>query len=217
MTDVDFRHSDNRSDWADISIVQPVTGVQSKVVVRGPLTGATKSIELYLNFGAFGVGVIAGMQFDRVKPLLSGGDDLLFIGVDKRRREDVQFLEAFERSGGLGIGGEIDAAFGGDFLPSFGDESGLIRDALDGQIDDVFGDAQFQIELALHGLAEPAHIAIANMAAIFAQVDRNSVGTTEFGFDGGPYGIGFVATPGLAEGGDVVDVDAEFDHLGIGL
>ena len=102
-------------------------------------------------------------------------------------------------------------------MATFGDEGDLIRHAFNGEIDDVFGDAQFQIELALYALAEEADIAIVDMAAVFAEVDGDAIRAAEFGFDGGPDGVGFVAAPRLAEGRDVVDVDAEFDHLRVGL
>ena len=60
----------------------------------------------------------------------------------------------------------------------------------------------------MHGLAEESHIAIVDVPAIFAQMHRDAIRTTEFGLDGGPDGVRLVAPPCLAQGGDVVYVDA---------
>ena len=59
-------------------------------------------------------------------------------------------------------------------------------------------------------MAEDFQIAVLNVAAIFAEMNRDAVGTAEFGGGCGPNGIGLVGAPGLAKRGNVVDVDAEF-------
>ena len=50
------------------------------------------------------------------------------------------------------------------------------------------------------------------MATVLAQVDGDAIRAAEFRLDGGPHRVGLIAVPGLAKGGDVVDVDSEFDH-----
>ncbi len=70
---------------------------------------------------------------------------------------------------------------------------------------------------------EPAHVLILHMAAVLPQVDGNAVGAGFFahvgqfhriGFDGAAMRGGRRLIAGLAQGGDVVDVDAEEDHQG---
>jgi hypothetical protein len=56
------------------------------------------------------------------------------------------------------------------------------------------------------------NIRILNMAPVLAQMHGNAIGTAEMGFDGSPKRVGLIGTPSLAKRGDVVDIDAEFDH-----
>lgn len=50
------------------------------------------------------------------------------------------------------------------------------------------------------------------MTTIFAEMEGDAVGSAEFRLDGGPDGIGLDATSRLANGGYMVNVDAQFDH-----
>jgi hypothetical protein len=43
-------------------------------------------------------------------------------------------------------------------------------------------------------------------------MDDDAVRPGQLGQHGGGYGIGFAATPGLPEGGDMVNVDTETRH-----
>ena len=58
------------------------------------------------------------------------------------------------------------------------------------------------------------HVGVLDVAAVFAQVHGDAVGTAQVGLDGRPHGIGLPGAAGLAQGGNVVDVDAEFDQDG---
>ena len=55
-------------------------------------------------------------------------------------------------------------------------------------------------------------VGILNVAAIFAQMDGNAVGTANVCFDSSPDGLRFIGLPCLPDGGDVVNINAEFDH-----
>jgi hypothetical protein len=83
--------------------------------------------------------------------------------------------------------------------------------------DHLVGGGHLEVELDLGEFAQAAHVAIVlDVAAVLAQMHGDAVGAAEVGFHGGPHRVGFV--PGaarLAHGGDVVDVDAEFDHFSV--
>ncbi len=66
------------------------------------------------------------------------------------------------------------------------------------------------------GFAEDADVAVLDVAAVFPQVDGDAVGSGEFGEGGGVDGVGLDGAAGLADGGDVVDVDAEGEGWGGG-
>jgi hypothetical protein len=50
------------------------------------------------------------------------------------------------------------------------------------------------------------------MTTVFAQMERDRVGPAQFGLDRGPDRIGFVRLPGLANGCDMVNIDAQLRH-----
>ena len=70
----------------------------------------------------------------------------------------------------------------------------------------------FQVELHGDRLAEHAQVAVLNMAAIFAQMQRDAVGAAQFGQGRGPDRVGLVRAAGLAQRRYVVDIDAEKGH-----
>ena len=48
-----------------------------------------------------------------------------------------------------------------------------------------------------------------DVATVLANVDGDAVGTAQFAQDSRMHRIGFVAAPGLTDGGNVVDVDPQ--------
>ena len=70
----------------------------------------------------------------------------------------------------------------------------------------------FQVQLDGDRLAEDPQVAVLDVAAVLAEVEGDAVGPAQFGQGGRPDRIGLVGSPGLPDGGDVVDVDAEFRH-----
>ena len=69
--------------------------------------------------------------------------------------------------------------------------------------------------LSLRGndLAQQLDVAILDVPAIAAQVDRDALGTGQFGDERGGHRLRFARPPRLPEGGDVVDVEAESSWL----
>ena len=63
-----------------------------------------------------------------------------------------------------------------------------------------------------HGCAQTADILILDVAAILAQVGHDRISTCLLAQQGGAHRIGLAAAAGLAEGGDVVNVDAQARH-----
>ena len=65
-----------------------------------------------------------------------------------------------------------------------------------------------------HERPQQAQVALLDVAAVLAQVDGDAVGAAEQGQHRRRHGVGFVRPPRLPQRGDVVDVDAEPDHVG---
>ena len=90
---------------------------------------------------------------------------------------------------GLHGTGDVQSAFGGDLAFLFRHKCGLIRAKLEGYPNHFGSCGHFQIQPGRHRLAQPAHIAVLNMPAVSAQVDRDAVGSGQFGQNGRGYGI----------------------------
>ena len=152
--------------------------------------------------------------------------DLADAGTDPRRRLDLRNFGVDEDAGGDAglaqagdhvlepgfLADDVEAALGGHLVPPFRHQHGHFRPGRAGDADHLVSRRHFQVELDLRRFLEPADVGILDVPAILAQMHGDAIGAAQMRLDGAPDGIGFVSAPGLADGGDVVDVDAEFDH-----
>ena len=154
------------------------------------------------------------MEFDGVEAELAGEFDLGVGGVDEGGDEDANGLEALQDGGNaVGVAGEVEAVFGGDFLAAFGDEGGLVGKGLDGDFDDLGDDAHLEVELALDGVRGESWT---SRSLMWRRSSRRWTvmpsAPPSSALHGGPEGVGLVGAAGLAQRGNVVDVDAQFNH-----
>jgi hypothetical protein len=70
----------------------------------------------------------------------------------------------------------------------------------------------FQVQPGVHRAAQNVHIAVLDVAAVFAQMHDDARGSAQFGQGRGGGRFGFAAPAGLAQGGHVIHVDAENGH-----
>jgi hypothetical protein len=56
------------------------------------------------------------------------------------------------------------------------------------------------------------NVPILDVSPIFTQMDCDSIGSAEFGQDGGRHRIGLDGSTRLTHGGYVIDIDAQFNH-----
>ena len=144
--------------------------------------------------------------------------DLRQFGVDEHAADDAGFTEPGHRPLEFGfLPDDVQATFRGDFVPPFRHQHGHFRPDPAGDVDHFVGGGHFEVELDLREQAQLFNVVILNVAAVFAQVHGDAVGTAQMRFDGAPDGIGFVGLPRLADRGNVVDIDAQFDHSCISL
>ena len=118
-----------------------------------------------------------------------------------------------EPADGLGhrgpVAGHVEAPFGGHFLAPLGDERRLIGPHPAGDLDDLRVGGQLEIQLHRDRLAEHFEIAVLNVAAVFAEMDRDAVGPAQFGQHGGPDRVGLVGPPRLPQRRDMIDIHAK--------
>ena len=104
---------------------------------------------------------------------------------------------------------DIEAAFGGALLALLGNEAAGMRQVAKRNRQHLVGGGHLEIERPGQLALEPGDVGIRDVPAILAQVRGDAVGA---GFDGqmrGAQRIGMPAAARIADGRDVVDVDAE--------
>ena len=105
----------------------------------------------------------------------------------------------------------------GDFLPTFGHHADDFGFELVGEGDDLGRVGHFEIEPGANGLSQFPDVTVLNVAAVFAQMGGDAMSTRLLADQRGRHGVWFAdkksTVTGLPQSGDVVDVNAEFQHL----
>jgi len=78
-----------------------------------------------------------------------------------------------------------------------------------GDLDHLVGRSHFQIERQIRRGLDSLQILVTNVAAIFTQVSGDSVSANARHDLRGSHRVGMFATPRIADGGDVINVDAQ--------
>ncbi len=176
---------------------------------------ASKGIELAAAIGSLGgVGVSAGVQLDAGGAQLDGGLDLSGVGVDEKSNVDARVAAAGQRvRDAVALTDDVKTSLGRQFLTAFGHERCLVGLDLKCQGDDAGLDSELHVESDLHGLPQQSQVALLDVAAIFAEMDRDHVAPAQFGQHGRPDRVGLAPTANLTKRGHMIDIDTQARHV----
>src|SRR5215211_325442 len=217
MADIEFGEVGNALEESNVLAIQSVAGVDFQAQLASLARGVDQPFQLRPGLaGMERLGKSPGMELDELCADACGGFDLRRLRGNKQTNFDTGSIHAFagvaER---LPLGGDFQAAFGGNFLPPFGNDADDVGFYLEGDSNDLRRIRHFEIEPGLDGAADVPTVAIEDMAAIFAQMNGNPVGAGLFAEARGRQRVRFAgiaaAIPGLADGSDVIDIDAELE------
>ena len=107
------------------------------------------------------------------------------------------------------LAGGVEAALGGALLAPLRHDAGGVRPVAQRDRQHLVGRRHLQVERQRDRVAQPLDVAVADVPAVLAQMRGDAVGAGGGGDRGGAQRVGMVAAAGVADGGDVVDVDAE--------
>ena len=198
-----------------------MAGIEAHACLLDQRTGGGHALQLAADGRAGHVAALAveGLGIGTGVQLADGGAgpcgrlDLGRLGVDEDAGDDAVVGQPADGVGDGGfLGQDVEPALGGDLVAAFGHQHGHLGLEGNGDVDHLGRGSHLQVQLDLRLITQPAHVGVLDVAAILAQMHGDAVGAPQVRLDGGPDGIGFIGTPRLADGGDVVDVDAEFDH-----
>jgi hypothetical protein len=158
------------------------------------------------------------VQLDHRRAQLFGRLELPAFGIDEQRNADVGGAEPVdERREALDRARGVKTALGGELVAPFGHQAGGVRLVPERDLEHRFGRRHFEIERHRQLARQARDVVVGDVAAVLAQMGGDAVGAGLGGHARGAHRIGMPPAARVADGGDVVDVDAEaertlFDH-----
>ena len=107
------------------------------------------------------------------------------------------------------LAGDVEAAFGGALLAPLRHEAGRVRPGRERDGDHLVGRRHLEVERHGDLALQPRDVVVADVAAVLAQVRGDAVGAGRDRHHGRAHRIGMPSAARVADGRDVVDVDAE--------
>src|SRR3569833_784743 len=211
VADVQFAYRRDRSDRRHVVIVQAVTGVDVKTGRRAVLHRGGDALQLRaLRARVLRLGIVTGVYLDR------GGATVRRRIHQPRDRVDEQSYAATRRGEPLAglahtrlLRRHVKATFGGQLFTPLRHETHLLGTYAFGDHEHFVGHSLLEIHARLLDVLHHQHIALLYMTTVFAQMQRDGGGTGLLGRDRGLHRVGITRAARLAQGGDVVDVDAQ--------
>ncbi len=152
----------------------------------------------------------AGVELDHRRADRDRCLDLTRLGGDEQRYADAGRPQPGDDRRQRGVlAGDIETAFGRAFFAPLGHQTGGVRRGRERDRDHLLGRRHFQIERFRDLRLEARDVVVADVPAVLAQVRGDAVGA---GFDRElrrAHRIRMPSAARVADGGDVIDVDAE--------
>ena len=224
VADVEVGEVGDTSDQRDIGVVDAVTCIDLESGLVGMGSGLDEAMEFEELRLSLGVRKSAGVQFDHIGAEGERCIDLSVVGFDEHADSGADGFEGLD--GGLEVGfesGDIESAFGGDFLTIFWDEAGFCGARFEGDLDDFWRVTHLEVESEIRFCAEGTDVGVLDVSSIGAEVDGDTgcacVDAEARGIEDERFGVvgeGCFRVAGLAQGCDVIDVEAEMGHGTLG-
>ncbi len=154
------------------------------------------------------------MNFDHRSPELGRHLDLRRRGPDEQRNADAGVLKLVHHGRELrALPDDIEPALGGAFGALFRHQAHRMRPRLECNADHFLGRRHLKIQRLVDLRFQARNIIVADVAAIFPQVRGDAVAACGNCKLGGAHRVGMTPAAGIADGGYVVDVDAETEKM----
>jgi hypothetical protein len=138
------------------------------------------------------------------------GPHLVDVGVDEEGDRDLGVLEGLHNlADGVAVSRDVQATLGGELLAPLGHERAGVRLRLVGGLHHLLRRRHLQIELRLDRPPQYLEVALLDVPAVLAQVDGDLVRAPHLREHGGLDGVWIDGAARLAQGRDVIDVDAK--------
>ena len=160
-----------------------------------------------------GVAPASGMDLDHGRAQLCRHLDLVRVGRDKQRHPDAGIVEPRDEGGQrIVLADHVQPALGGEFLAALRHQAHGVGFCGERDPQHVLGGRHLEIQRLRYLGLQAGHVAVADMAAVLAQMRGDAVGACLDRRERGPHRIRPFAAPCVTQGGDVVDIDAEAER-----
>jgi hypothetical protein len=187
-----------------------MSGMAFKTQIMGMLGGAPQAVELILAGVVRGVAIGAGMEFDHRRSERVSGFQLKWLGLDEHgdaNSRRAQFIDKTAKV--VASANHVEATLGGSFDAAFGHDAGSVRAVPESNCQHLVGRSHLQIERQVRCGAETVDVVVGHVPPIFAEMGRYAIGAGRGRHLGRAQGIGMRAAARIANGRNVIDVDAQ--------
>ena len=152
----------------------------------------------------------ARVQLDDLRAQPGCGFDCLRVGLDEKRHPDAGVFQRLDKMAQMVLAAHhIEPALGGLLLALLRHQAAGVRYMAQGDGEHLVGGRHLQVEGPGQFALQPGDVGIRDVAPVLAQMRRNAVGARLDGQMRGTQGVGVPAAARVADGGDVIDVDAQ--------
>ncbi len=212
MTDIQFVDARHCRHRGRVVVVQAMPGIHHQPAC-GIVNGVTDALEFAGRlFCIDGLRVSTGMDLDHGRPRPDGRIDLHRIGIDEQRHLHALAVQPATGSRHLvEVPRHIKTTLGGQFFPLLRHQANMRRPYRLGKSQHFLGHCHLEIHACLQHLGDEAHITLLNVPTVFAQMQRDAIGTRFLGNDCRLYRIRIAGTACLTQRRHVINVDTQQD------
>ena len=154
------------------------------------------------------------MDFNHGRAQFRRHFDLLRRCSDKKGNADAGVLEFMNDRGKLcALLDGIEPTFGGPFSAFFGHQTDRVWSSLERNADHFRGRCHLKIERLVDFRFQASNIVVANVATIFAKVCGNPIAAGRDRKLGSAHRIRMAPTAGIADSGDMIDINAKAETV----
>ena len=107
------------------------------------------------------------------------------------------------------LGNHVEPPLRGELGPTLGNQATIRRSDAGGDLTHFRGGRHLEVHAGGEDAAQELHVPRLDMAPVFSQMQGDEIRPRLLRDQGRLDGLGIAGPPGLADGGDVVDVDPE--------
>lgn len=207
-------------DLRDVRVVNAVPGIDLNAESVSVLSSRNQALHFAVTSFAGGIGKSAGVQLDHLGAELTGGGELGGLWLDEQAHANARLLQPGHCGREhLELADSVETALSGDLRAVLRHQADFLGQDAQGDVENLRRIAHLEVELRIDARAQALHILVLDMPAIGPQVNGDTVRPRPLAGGGRREQIGLdvvrierESVARLAEGGDVVDINAQFQE-----